>query len=266
MGSARERGEFVDRGSRRRTKLLEGGHGPLTYLIVGIAAGLHERHGRRDGIGARAAERLGGLGPRGGDLGGECGGQGGNVWHLISLAGGWQYRGHAADSTTAEDATISRIGFILGEVLFLAAAQVWGGPPWTLVGVVAFLLLAFARPGLDMLALVAPSLIWLGLARVTGNRELFFPFAMHLAAVVVCRLADHGTAWAALGGSGVVAAFLAIRVAQQATPRVLAVECAVAGVILVGATLARLRFPRRAGVDAAIIAAAACFAYAGLTL
>lgn len=171
-----------------------------------------------------------------------------------------------ADSTTAEGATISRVGFIIGEILFLAAAQVWGGPPWTLVGVVAFVLLAFSRPQVGVLAAVAPSLIWLGLAQATGNRELFFPFAMHLAAVVVCRLADHGTAWAALGGSGVVAAFLAIRVAQQATPRVLAVECAVAAAILVAATIARLRSPRRAGVDAAIITAAAVLAYAGLAL
>lgn len=177
-----------------------------------------------------------------------------------------QYRGLVADSTTAEDATISRIGFIIGEVLFLAAAQVWGGPPWTLVGVVAFVLLAFSRPQVGVLAAVAPSLIWLGLAGLTGNRELFFPFAMHLAAVVVCRLADHGTAWAALGGSGVVAAFLAIRAAQRATPRVLAVECAVAGAILVAVTIARVRAPRRVEVDAAIIAAAAVLAYAGLAL
>lgn len=266
MGSARECGELVDGGSRRRPEFLEGGHGPLAHLVVGIAAGLHERHGRGHGVGARAAERLGGLGPRGRDVGGEGGGQGGDVGHAISLADERQYRGLTADSTTAEGATISRVGFIIGEILFLAVVQVWGGPPWTLVGVVAFVLLAFSRPQVGVLAAVAPSLIWLGLAQATGNRELFFPFAMHLAAVVVCRLADHGTAWAALGGSGVVAAFLAIRVAQQATPRVLAVECAVAAAILVAATIARLRSPRRVGVDAAIITAAAVLAYAGLAL
>ena len=266
MGSARKRGEFTDRSLRRGPEFLEGGHGPLAHLIVGIAAGLHERHGRGDGVGARAAECLGGLGPRGGDVGGERCGQCGDVGHVISLAVKWQYRGLAAHSTTAEETTISRIGFVVGEVLFLAVSQVWGGPPWTLVGVVAFVFLAFSRPQAGVLALVAPSLAWLALAQVTGNRELFFPYAMHLAAVVVCRLADHGPAWAVLGGSGVVTAFLATRAAQQATPRVLAVECAVAGAILVVATIVRLRAPRRSGVDAAIIVAAGCLAYAGLAL
>jgi len=177
-----------------------------------------------------------------------------------------KYRGLAQDSATAEGATISRVGFIIGEILFLATAQIWGGPPWTLVGVIAFLLLAFARPGVEVLGLVAPSLIWLGLAQATDNRELFFPYTMHLAAVVVCRLANRSAALGLLGGGAVVAAFLVIRVAQQATPRVLAVECAVAAAILAAATFARARFPRHAGMDAAIIAAAALLAYAGLAL
>lgn len=177
-----------------------------------------------------------------------------------------QYRGSTPHSTTAEGATISRVGFIIGEILFLAVAQTWGGPPWTLVGVITFLLLAFARPSMEVLGLVAPSLAWLALARAADNRELFFPYAMHLAAVVICRLANRSAAWGLLGGGAVVAAFLAIRVAQQATPRVLAVECAVAAAILAAATFARARIPRRAGADAVIIAAAALLAYAGLAL
>lgn len=177
-----------------------------------------------------------------------------------------QYRGPAADSATAEDAAISSIWFIIGEILFLAAAQTGGGPPWTLVGVIAFVLLAFARPGMEVLALIAPSLIWLAFARATDNRELFFPYAMHLAAVVTCRLANRTVAWGLLGGGAVVAAFLAIRAAQQATPRVLAVECAVAAAILAAATFAWARIPRRAGTDVVIIAAASLLAYAGLAL
>jgi len=185
---------------------------------------------------------------------------------VISLVVKRQYRGRATYSTTAEGTTISRIGFIIGEVLFLAAAQVWGGPPWTLVGVVTFVLLAFSRPQVGVLAAVAPSLTWLGLAQATGNRELFFPYAMHLAAVVLCALAGRGAAWGLLGGGGVAAAFLVVRVAQQATPRVLAVECAVAAAILVAATFAWSRVPRRAGMDAAIIVGSALLAYAGLAL
>ncbi|MEI6239189.1 MAG: hypothetical protein WCR51_02250 [Planctomycetia bacterium] len=161
---------------------------------------------------------------------------------------------------------MSRVGFIIGEILFLTAAQLCGGPPWTLVGVIAFLLLSFTRPGVDMLVLVASSLIWLALAYATGNRELFFPYTMHLAAAVLCRLAGRGMAWALLGGGSVVATFLVIRAAQQATLPVLAVELAVAGAILAGATIACARWPRRAGVDAAIVAVSALLAYAGLAL
>ncbi len=145
-------------------------------------------------------------------------------------------------------------------------AQAVGGPPWTLVGVITFVLVAFTRPGLPLLALAAPSLVWLVLARVTENRELFFPYAMHLAAVVACRLANRTAVWGFLGGAAVVAAFLGIRVAQEATLRVLAVECAVAVAILGGVTIARHRSSRQPAVDAAIIIAAAISAYAGLAL
>ena len=70
---------------------------------------------------------------------------------------------------------ISRVGFIVGEVVFLAIVQAYAGPPWTLVAVVAFIALAFKRPQAATLGLVVPSLLWLALFRATGNRELFFP-------------------------------------------------------------------------------------------
>lgn len=161
---------------------------------------------------------------------------------------------------------MSSVWFIIGETLFLALAQIVGGPPWTLVGVITFVLIAFTRPGLPLLVLVAPSLVWLVLARATDNRELFFPFAMHLAAVVTCRLANRTAAWGCLGGAAVVAAFLGIRMAQEATLRVLAVECAVAFAILGAVTIVRHLCSRQKGVDAAIATAAAISAYAGLAL
>jgi hypothetical protein len=49
---------------------------------------------------------------------------------------------------------------------------------------------------------------------------------------VVVTLWPRGFARAAAGGSGLVGVFLLIRVFQQATPRVLAVEFVVAAVIL----------------------------------
>ena len=161
---------------------------------------------------------------------------------------------------------MQRIGFVIGEVVFLAVAQLVGGPPWTLVGGAAFVLLAFTGPRLDTLLLAAPSLAWLGAATATGNREFFFPYAMHLAAVAVCRLAWQGVGRSLAAGGIVAAVFLAIRVAQQATPRVLAVECAVAAAILAGAAFASARWPRGGAVDAAIVAASAVLAWAGLAL
>jgi hypothetical protein len=125
---------------------------------------------------------------------------------------------------TAEATTISRfanagIGFIVGEIMFLAVAHACGGPPWTIVAMVAFIALAFSGPWVSTLALLAPGLLWLALFQFTGNRELFFPYAMQLAAVVACRVGG-GPGRRLAGGGVVIAAFLAIRVAQQATPLV----------------------------------------------
>jgi len=159
-----------------------------------------------------------------------------------------------------------RIGFVVGEVAFLAVAFACGGPPWTLVGGAAFILLGLAGPQVATLVLAAPSLAWLGAALVTGNRELFFPYAMQLAAVVICRVAERGIAWSFAGGGLVAATFLAIRVAQQATPRVLAVECGVAVAILAAAAVARAKWPQGGMSDAVVVASSALLAYAGLAL
>jgi hypothetical protein len=64
----------------------------------------------------------------------------------------------------------------------------------------------------------------------------------------------------------VIAAFLAIRVAQQATPLVLAVELAVAGAILAATVVVRSRLLPHLGLEAAIVGAAGLAAYAGLAL
>ena len=170
---------------------------------------------------------------------------------------------------------LSAAAFIAGEVAFLAAVQVFGGPAWTVVAMAALITLSFAGPGLASLALAAPSLGWLAASLATGNRELFFPYAMTLAAVGVCRGGDRGTIWSLMAGAGVAAAFFAVRIGQQATARVLAVEVAVAVAILAGAVLGRTRAPRQPAVggisgvalaDAVIVVAASLAAYAGLAL
>ncbi len=67
-------GEFHQRPDRlggRGAEFLQGRRGPLAGLIVGVAAGPHERHGRRDRGGAGAAQPLGGLRPLAGVSGPE---------------------------------------------------------------------------------------------------------------------------------------------------------------------------------------------------
>lgn len=177
-----------------------------------------------------------------------------------------EYGDAARRAATEEGAAISRVAFVIGEVVFLAAAHVFGGPPWTLVGAVAFVALAFGGIRTTTLALLASSLVWLALAKATGNRELFFPYSMHLASVVVCRRSEGSALSGLPGACAVVAAFLAIRVAQQATLPVLAVEFAVAAAILAGAALVRPRFPPGPLMDGAIVAASAVLARVGLLL
>ncbi len=154
--------------------------------------------------------------------------------------------------------------FLLLEMLFLAAAHWLGGPPWTAVGAVAIVSQAFVRPQPARLLLLVPALVWLGLFRLSGNRELFFPYAMALAACVSLPLAARST-W--LGGGGLmVGTFLLIRILQQAGGRVLAVELAVAAVILALVLAVASRARGRWSLKAAIVATASLLAYAGLAL
>ncbi len=129
-----------------------------------------------------------------------------------------------------------RLGFILVEVLFLAIAHVFGGPPWTVVGMIAFVALAFTQTSSGFrggaLALVVPSLLWLALFRITGNRELFFPYTMFLATGVAVRAAERTPWLGILRGGAVVTAFMILRILQNATNRVLAVELVIAVAIL----------------------------------
>jgi hypothetical protein len=148
----------------------------------------------------------------------------------------------------------------------LAVAQAIGGVPCMLVMLAALIPLGFLRPDAVTIALAAAGLVWPVATLATGNRELFFPFAMHLAAVVVCRGARRGPPWAIAGGVVVVAVFLGIRLRQGATPRVLAVETIVAAVILAGTVVARIRSQPSVAIDAAIITTASVAAVAGLAL
>ena len=127
---------------------------------------------------------------------------------------------------------VSSLLFVVLEMLFLAAAHWLGGPPWTALGAVAIVVQAVVRPRVSRLLLLVPAVVWLALFHVTGNRELFFPYAMALTAFIILPIAAR-TAWQGwLAGGLMVGAFLAIRLAQQASGQVLAVELAVAAVVL----------------------------------
>ena len=177
---------------------------------------------------------------------------------------------------------------IVAEVVLLAAAQLLGGPPWTVVTAVAVVLQSAAGLTPMGLARLALAFLWLGLFRLSGNRELFFCFTMTLAAHLAILGAARRWMLGAAAGGLLVAVFLGFRVVQQATLKVLAVETGVAVAILTASLVAhRLWSPPHARpeittshpeaavvpspslpflVDTGIVIAAALAAYAGLAL
>lgn len=156
--------------------------------------------------------------------------------------------------------------FLVIELVFLAVTHVYGGPPWTVLAMIALIAQIATDFRLGPLALLMPSLAWLALHRVTGDRELYFPFAMYLAAFVGLLASARGPWRGFLGGGIVVAAFLAIRRLQDASPRVLAVEAAVACVILAVAVIACAAFGKRAAAAPTILVLSSLAAYAALAL
>jgi len=152
--------------------------------------------------------------------------------------------------------------FIAIELAFLALAHILGGPAWTVLGVIACVAQSTGNLRPTDLATLAPALAWALAARATGNRELYFPFAMHVAAVTAAVPPVARPLNSLAAGGGIVAAFLAIRWLQAATPRVLAVEAAAAALVLMAAVAARQRFDDAAGrwwiPTAAAMLASAC--------
>lgn len=158
---------------------------------------------------------------------------------------------------------------ILVEVAILAVAQVLGGPPWTVLAALALVAESIGGLGMPGLMRLALSLVWLVAFRMTANRELFFPYAMYLAAHAGLHLAAHGPRLPGVVGSAlVVAAFLAVRVVQGASRGVLAVEFAVAAAIVVGLFVVRRIVPaeRHVARDTMLAVAASIAACAGLAL
>lgn len=133
--------------------------------------------------------------------------------------------------------------FLAIEAVILALAAGIGGPPWAAIAAVACV--AHLPGGMlpAVLAPALPALAWLGASVLTGNRELFFPYTMHLAAAAF--LAVGGWPRGVLAGGAVIAAFMIVRVLQTAPPRVLAVELAAAVAVLAAVAAAQSRFLAR---------------------
>jgi predicted GNAT family N-acyltransferase len=156
--------------------------------------------------------------------------------------------------------------FIAAEIAFLAAAHFLGGPPWVALGVLGFAGQVVADFRLRPLVGLLPAAVWMVAHQFTGNRELFFPYAMALAAHLAGQFVGRSRAAAAVAGSLLVAAFLATRIVQAATAPVLAVELAVAAAILATTVAALPAAARRPWGSVAVTILASLAAYAGLAL
>lgn len=161
----------------------------------------------------------------------------------------------------------TRASFIAAELLFLTLTTLAGGPSWTLLGMIAVVAIAIADLRLAAILRLAPALVWLGLFRFTGNRELFFPYAMFLASHLALMLATAWNRTIGLAGGGlIVAAFMTIRGVERATGNVLAVELAVAVGILMLVFATRSMTRTSPTGDTLISVAASLLAYASLAL
>ncbi len=134
------------------------------------------------------------------------------------------------------------------------------------LGVLACIAQVMADFRLRSLLGIVPALGWLVASDATGNRELFFPYAMYLAAHVANQFAGRGWKTVSVAGGTVVLAFLAIRVLQDATLPVLAVEFVVATPILAGVVLTIMIMVKRPWASVALAIMASIAAYAGLAL
>jgi len=173
-----------------------------------------------------------------------------------------QFRGGGTETAARPPA----VAFIVAELIFLVAAHLLGGPPWVALGVLAFAGQVVNDFRLAPLMGFLPAAGWMVAHQLTGNRELFFPYAMALAAHIASQFVGHGRVAAAVAGGLVVAAFLGIRILQAATARVLAVELAVAAVILAAVVAVLPAALKRPWGAVAVTILASLAAFLGLAL
>jgi hypothetical protein len=129
-------------------------------------------------------------------------------------------------------------GCLFVSLLLLATAQLVGGPAWAALCAIALAAQIFAVRRTSSLTLIACSLSWMILSRLTGNRQLFFPYTMSLATVVFFQLCDQNVWRGVFGAITMLAAFFVVRIQQHASAHVLFIEFLAAASILAFAMIA----------------------------
>ena len=142
-------------------------------------------------------------------------------------------------------------------------------PGWEWAAPALITLFVLWRRGAGLLEIcwaLAPGAFWLALFVVTGDRRLYFCYTM-LYAVQLARLFGVRGRGQAIGvGSVVIAAFLAIRIWQDATAAVLLVELLVAAGVLALGVVWRGGQAESPAQRAVLSLAASLAAFAGLAL
>ena len=114
----------------------------------------------------------------------------------------------------------------------VVAAGYWGGWEWAALCVLMLAILWRVDGERQVLAAVGGSLIWLALYWWTGDRRLFFPYAMQFAAQGAYLTRGR------MASGTIISAFLLIRIGQGAAFGVLAFELVTA--LMIGAFVERI--------------------------
>ena len=146
----------------------------------------------------------------------------------------------------------------------LAIALFFGGVAWAQIFLTAIFLRSRPEFRDERLLLMACSLIWLAIYRWIFDRQLFFPYTMHLASCALLFASSSETWRDYVRGMTVVAVFIAIRFLQGATNRVLGIELIVAAVILAFALCVYQLTPRNAISRVIVVVVASLSAVGGL--
>ena len=144
--------------------------------------------------------------------------------------------------------------------LFCASAWFLGGYPWVIVGFFTLAILNWRAASVNQIAVVcATAFVWLLSFQLTGDRRLFFPYSMLLAAAAISAPGR----WL-VQGVGAARLFFAIRIYQDASQSVLLLEAMVAVAALAPALLARRQGDPDLRNLAAVVSLCSVIAFLGL--